>query len=116
MSTETPTSSPGGPRSKTDRPGLLKKNPLEKVDDSEIQGNDPHSSKSAARPGIRFIDTGKARRAGITKNLIDMVMAEAGAGSERIDKILADLRNGSYEVPSMAVAEKMTGSIRTCFG
>lgn len=116
MSTETPTPSTGGPRNKTDRPGLLEKNLLEKVDDSGIQGNDPHCSRTAARSRIRFIDTGKARRAGITKDLIDMVMAEAGARAERIDKILADLRNGSYEVPSMAVAERMTGPVKACFG
>lgn len=80
----------------------------EKVASESQKTQGSHQIVENARAEVRFVDTGKARRAGITKTLLEMVM---GHGDTDRSGLLGDLsekiREGAYKIDPARIADKL---------
>jgi hypothetical protein len=54
---------------------------------------------------IRFTDTGKARRAGVTEELIKKVLNSASERENRISELSMNIKKGRYNVPVTLLTE-----------
>ncbi|PKK88598.1 MAG: hypothetical protein CVV64_18065 [Candidatus Wallbacteria bacterium HGW-Wallbacteria-1] len=57
---------------------------------------------------VKFVNTGKARRAGITRSLLDMVLGHADKGrTGLLDELAEKIVAGAYAVDPVRIADKL---------
>lgn len=84
---------------------LLKDTRCEMFVEPNNQGNWPGTGSTLKK--LKFTDTGKARRAGITKELIDKVLNTPEERTEKIDTLSMNIKKGEYRVPLKLLTERL---------